>query len=263
MIDPRAVIHPTAKVAEGVTIGPGAIISEHVVIGAGSDVGPYAFIGPHTELGQHNKIYPYASVGSDPQHLGYKGEPTRLVLGDHNVIREFVTISRGTPEGRGVTTLGNHNYLMAYCHVAHDCILENHIIFANTASIAGHVHVENHANLGAFSGIHQNVRIGAYSFLGRGAKVYQDILPYMLVTGNPGVPIGLNSVGLRRHGFKSEAMLSLKRAYHLLYRRELKMEEIRIELEKLAATTPEVRHLLDMIDSSKRGIARTSRVDVE
>ncbi len=264
MIDQRAIIDPSAKIAANVTIGPFSIISANVVIDEGTEIGPYVFIGPNTQIGKHNKIFPYASVGGDPQQLGYKGEQTYLKIGDHNVIREFVTISRGTlGQHGGVTIIGNHTYLMAYCHIGHDCVLGNHVVFANTASIAGHVHIGDYANLGAFSGIHQFVRIGAYSFLGRGAKVYQDILPYMLVTGNPGVPTGLNSVGLRRHGFKSEVRMSLKRAFHLVYRRELKMQDIKIELEKLANQTPEVGHLLEMINTSTRGIARSNRVDAE
>lgn len=263
MIDQHAIVDSTARVAANVTIGPWAIIGAQVIIEEGTEIGSHVFIGPHTKIGKNNKIYPYAAVGGDPQHAGYRGEPTRLKIGDHNVIREFVTISRGTSQGRGETIIGNHTYLMAYCHIAHDCVIGNHVVFANTASIAGHVHIGDYANLGAFSGIHQYVRIGAYSFLGRGAKVYQDILPYMLVTGNPGVPVGLNSVGLRRHGFKTEVRLSLKRAYRLIYNGELKMEAIRVELEKLAAKTPEVHHLLDMINTSVRGIARTGRVDME
>lgn len=263
MIDQRAIIHPTAKIAATVTVGPFSIVGADVVIDEGTEIGPYVFIGHDTQIGKHNKIFPYASVGGDPQHLAYQDEKTQLIIGDHNVIREFVTISRGTPGGRGTTTIGNHTYLMAYCHIGHDSVIGNHVIFANTASVAGHVHVGDYANLGAFSGIHQNVRIGAYCFLGRGAKVYQDILPYMLVTGNPGAPTGLNSVGLRRHGFKSDVVLSLKRAYHLIYRRELKMDAIKQELEKLANQTPEVGHLLEMINTSARGIARTNRVDVE
>lgn len=266
MIDPRAIIHPTAKIAEGVKIGPFSIISEGVIIGEGTEIGPYVLIGPNTHMGKHNKIFSYAAVGGDPQHAGYKGETTYLKIGDHNVIREYVTISRGTPAaygGQEATRIGNHTYLMAYCHVGHDSVLGNHVVFANTASIAGHVHIGDYANLAAFSGIHQFVRIGAYCFLGRGAKVYQDILPYTLVTGNPGVPTALNAVGLRRHGFKSEVMLSLKRAFHLIYRRELKMEEIKAELAKLANQTPEVGHMLEMINTSTRGIARSNREDLE
>lgn len=261
MIDERAIIHPTAKVAADAIIGPWAIVSENSVIGSETEIGPYVFVGPNTEIGIKNKIFPYASIGSDAQHLGYKGEVTHLKIGDHNKIREFVTINRGTPDGLGVTRIGNHNYLMAYCHVAHDCTIGNHVVFANTASIAGHVEIGDYVIMGAFSGIHQYCRVGAYSFLGRAAKVYQDILPYMLVTGNPGIPTGLNSVGLRRHGFSPEATRALKRVHQLIYRRDLKMEEIRAELEKMAETIPEIQCVLTMINTSTRGIARPLRTD--
>ena len=256
MIDERALIHPSAKIGSGVTIGPWTFVDENVVIGGSTQIGAHVMIGENSSIGQNNKIYPYASIGSDPQHIGYKGQKTRLEIGNNNVIREFVTISRGTYEGPGLTCIGDNNYLMAYSHVAHDCRVGNHVIFANTASIAGHVEVGDHANLSAFSGVHQFCRIGIYCFLGRAAKVYQDILPYMLVTGNPGIPIGLNSIGLRRHGFSLKTMQSLKLVYRLIYRTNLKLKDIRIELGKLALETPEVNHLLMMINSSTRGFAR-------
>lgn len=256
MIDDRAIIHPSAKIGSNVIVGPWTLIGENVVIGDGTEIGAHVVIGENTTLGEKNKIYPYASVGSDPQHLGYKGEETRLEMGNNNVIREFVTLNRGTKEGHQVTRIGNNNYLMAYSHVAHDCRVGNNIVFANTASIAGHVDVGDHAILGAFSGVHQFCRIGAYCFLGRATKIYQDILPYMLVTGNPGVPTGLNSIGLRRHGFQRQTMRSLKQAFRLIYRADLKLDDIRIELEKLMAETPEINDLLIMINSSKRGFAR-------
>ncbi|AKQ33375.1 acyl-ACP--UDP-N-acetylglucosamine O-acyltransferase [Candidatus Coxiella mudrowiae] len=256
MIDERALIHPSAKIGSDVTVGPWTFIGENAVIGDDTQIDAHVMIGKNTVIGKNNKIYPYASIGSDPQHIRYKGQETRLEIGNSNVIREFVTINRGTYEGHGVTSIGHNNYLMAYSHVAHDCRVRSHVIFANTASIAGHVEVGDHANLGAFSGVHQFCRIGAYCFLGRAAKVYQDILPYMLVTGNPGIPTALNSVGLRRHGFNSKTMQSLKLAYRLIYRTNLKLEDIRIELEKLAVETPEINQLLLMINSSTRGFAR-------
>lgn len=259
MIDDSAIIHPSAEIAEGVDIGPWTIIGANVVIDTGTEINPHVVIGDNTEIGKNNKIYSYAAIGSDPQHVGYTGEKTRLEIGDDNVIREFTTINRGTAEGRGVTRIGNKNYLMAYAHIAHDCILGNNIVFANTASIAGHVRVGDHAILGAFSGVHQNCLVGAYSFLGRATKIYQDILPFMLVTGNPGAPNGINAVGLKRHGFSRKAIRTLKDAFNLIHRRDIKLNEIQAELQKLATDTPEINILLDAINNSTRGFARSAR----
>ncbi|QTS83713.1 acyl-ACP--UDP-N-acetylglucosamine O-acyltransferase [Coxiella endosymbiont of Amblyomma nuttalli] len=257
MIDERAIIHPTVEIGQDVIIGPWAFIGENTTIGDGTEISTHVVIGRNTTLGQKNKIYSHASIGSDPQHLAYTAEEeTWVEIGSNNVIREFVTINRGTKEGYRVTRIGNNNYLMAYSHIAHDCKVGSHVIFANTASIAGHVEVGDYANLGAFSGVHQFCRIGSYCFLGRATKIYQDILPYMLVTGNPGVPTGLNTVGLRRHGFNTEIMRSLKRAFQLIYRDNLKLDEVCIELEKLATDVPEVNNLLVMINTSTRGFAR-------
>ena len=256
MIDKRAIIHPSATIGSDVVIGPWTLIEESAIINDGTEIKAHVVIGRNTILGKKNKIYPYASIGSDPQHLSCKGKETCVEMGDNNVIREFVTINRGTKKGHSVTHIGSNNYLMAYSHIAHDCVVGNHIIFANTASIAGHVHVKDHVILGAFSGVHQFCRIGAYSFLGRAAKVYQDILPYMLVTGNPGVPSSLNTVGLRRHGFNVETLRSLKQAFRLIYRANLKLEDICYKLEKLAKKTPEIHQLLAMINAPGRGIAR-------
>lgn len=257
MIDERAIIHPTAKIGKDVTIGPWTLIGENAAIGDGTEISAHVVIGKNTTLGEKNKIYSHASTGSDPQHLlAHKDEETWLEIGSNNVIREFATINRGTKEGHHVTRIGNNNYLMAYSHVAHDCKVGSHVVFANAASIAGHVEVGDHVNLGAFSGVHQFCRIGAYCFLGRATKIYQDILPYMLVTGNPGVPTGLNTVGLRRHGFNGWTMRSLKRAFRLIYRDSRKLNEVCVELEKLAADVPEVNNLLVMINTSTRGIAR-------
>ncbi|MFW0072823.1 MAG: acyl-ACP--UDP-N-acetylglucosamine O-acyltransferase [Coxiella-like endosymbiont] len=256
MIDERAIIHSTAKIGKYVTIGPWTLIGKNATIGDGTEISAHAVIGRNTTLGEKNKIYSHASVGSDPQHLAYKAEETWLEIGSNNVIREFVTINRGTKEGYQLTRIGNSNYLMAYSHIAHDCKVGSHVVFANTASIAGHVEVGDHANLGAFSGVHQFCRIGAYCFLGRATKIYQDILPYMLVTGNPGVPTGLNTVGLRRHGFNGEIMRSLKHAFRLIYRDNRALNEVCIELKKLADSVPEVNNLLTMINTSTRGFAR-------
>ncbi len=259
MINESAIIHPSVEIAEDVEIGPWTAIGPNVVIESGTKINSHVVIGENTIIGKNNKIFSYASVGSDPQHVGYTGEKTRLEIGDNNVIREFTTINRGTAEGRGVTKIGNKNYFMAYTHVAHDCVVGNGVVFANTASIAGHVRVGDHVILGAFSGVHQNCCIGAYSFLGRAAKIYQDILPFMLVTGNPGAPIGINSVGLKRHGFSRDTIRVLKMAFNLLHRRDVELDDIRTELEKLVLEASEVTMLVDAIDNSTRGLARSSR----
>jgi len=259
VIDKSAIIHPSAEIAKDVNIGPWVVIGANVIIESGTKIYSHVVIGENTIIGKNNKIFPYASVGSDPQHVGFTGEKTRLEIGNENVIREFTTINRGTAEGHGVTKVGNKNYLMAYAHIAHDCVIGDSVVFANTASIAGHVRVGDHAILGAFSGVHQNCLIGAYSFLGRATKIYQDILPFMLVTGNPGTPNAINSVGLRRHGFSRDAIQALKQAFTLIDRRDIKLEQMRVELGKLVANTPEITILLDAINNSKRGFARPSR----
>jgi len=254
-------IHPSAKIADDVEIGPWTSIGANTVIGSGTRIGSHVMIGENTELGCNNNIYSHVCIGADPQHVGYKGEKTSLVVGDNNVIREFTTISRGTVEGRGVTSVGSHNYLMAYVHIAHDCEVGHHVVFCNLAQIAGHVCVGDYVFLASYAGVHQHCQIGAYSCLGRATKIYQDILPFMMVTGNPGVPTGLNSVGLRRHGFNGDVLRALKQAYSILYRRDMKLSQIRLELEVLAKKVPEVNMLLDRINSSTRGIARSRRVN--
>lgn len=260
MIDESAIIHPSAEIADDVDVGPWTILGANVVIESGTVINSHVVIGDNTEIGKNNKIYPYASIGSDPQHVGYMGEKTRLEIGDENVIREFTTINRGTAEGYGVTRIGNKNYLMAYAHIAHDCVIGDSVIFANTASIAGHVRVGDHVILGAFSGVHQYCLIGAYSFLGRATKVCQDILPFMLATGNPGAPNGINVVGLKRHGFSDHTIRALKNAFNLIDRRDIKLDEIKVKLEKLATGIPEINILLDAINNySTRGFARSSR----
>ncbi len=263
MIDKFAVVHPSAVIAEDVIIGPWTIIGENVEIGAGTHISSHVVIDKNTKLGKNNRIYSHSTLGSDPQHLSYAGESTWLEIGDDNVIREFVTINRGTVD-KGLTKLGDKNYLMSYSHIAHDCVVGNHVIFANTASIAGHVTIGDHAILGAFSGVHQFVNVGEYSFLGRATKIYQDILPFMLVIGNPGAPRGLNSVGLGRHGFSNDSMNVLKQAFQIIFRRGLKQIEIVAELEALIAkgSRAEVARLLEAFQASDRGIARQSADDI-
>lgn len=254
MISGQAVIHPSAKIAEEVTIGPWTEIGENVEIGAGSTVASHVRIEKNTRIGKNTKIFSHAVLGTDPQHLAYDGATTWLEIGDNNVIREFVTINRGT-SAVGTTRVGNNNYLMSYSHIAHDCQVGNHVVFANLASIAGHVRIGDYATLGAFTGIHQFVTVGEHSFLGRATKIFQDILPFMLVIGNPGAPRGLNSVGLRRNGFSQENRALLKEAYALIFKRGLKQQEALLALQNMPSN-PHILRLIEFIKSSKRGIAR-------
>jgi UDP-N-acetylglucosamine acyltransferase len=258
VIDSRAIIDPKAKIAEGVSIGPYTRIGPHVEIGEGTSIASHVVIDKNTRIGKYNKIYDFAAIGGDPQDLTPQDRETYLEIGDHNIIREFCTINRGSNKavGSGVTRIGSRNMLMAYIHIGHDCQVGSQIIFANNASIAGHVTIDDFANLGAWAGVHQFVRIGSYSFLGRGTKVGQDILPYMLVTGTPGTPNGLNLVGLRRLKLPIEIMRVLKQVYQLFYRRDLKLKEIHQELVELAKKYSEVNLFLDILDNTKRGVAR-------
>jgi len=255
-VDNRASIHPSAVIAKNVTIGPWAVIGPNVEIGEGTHIHSHVVIDKNVKLGRNNRIYPYASIGCDPQDLGYRGEETYLEVGDGNIFREFVTINRGSTSGHGVTKIGNKNFFLAYSHVAHDCTLGNEILMVNNATMAGHVNVDDHVILGAFTAIHQFCHIGAYSFLSRATEVSKDVPPYMLVKGLPGYPCGLNAVGLKRHGFSTEAMRGLKQAYQILYRRQLKFDVVLKELEALASTCSEVQSILDFIHASERGIAR-------
>ncbi len=260
-IDPRVSIHPTAKIGKDVTIGPWTVIGPHVEVGDGSKIHSHVVIDCHTKLGVHNTIYPYASIGCDPQDLAYKGEETYLEIGDHNVFREFVTINRGSVGGCGTTSIGNKNCFFAYSHVAHDCKLGNEVLMINNATIAGHVVIDDYAILGAFTAVHQFCRVGAYSFLSQATEISKDVPPYMLVKGLPGFPCGLNSVGLKRRGFSLETMRNLKQAYQILYRRNLKFDDVLSELETLAKTAPEVQLILDLINESERGIARRTATE--
>lgn len=255
-IDSRAIIHPTAILHENVTIGAFSVIGAEVEIQSGTTVGPHVVIQGPTTIGKNNHIYQFCSIGEAPQILAYRGEPTRLEIGDHNLIREFCTMNRGSKQGSGVTRIGSHNMFMAYAHVAHDCIVGDHVIFGNNAAIAGHVIVDDYAMVGPFTGVHQFCKIGAYSFLGRATKVYQDILPFLIVHGNPGVPYSINKVGLERRGFSAEKILQLRRAYKALYRQGLMLKDALTVLEGMCEHCPEVRLMIDGVLRSKRGISR-------
>lgn len=256
MISDKAIIDPSAKIADDVHIGPYSVIGPDVEIGEGSWIGPHAVVNGPTILGKNNRIYQFASVGEAPQDKKYDGQPTRLEVGDNNVFREFTTISRGTVKGGGVTTIGDNNLFMAYVHIAHDCKIGDHTTFSNNASLAGHVTVGNYANLSGFAGVHQFCNIGAYCFCAGGSIIVKDVLPFITVSGHPAQAYGLNSEGLRRNGFSADEIAILKRAYKKLYREGLSLEQAVHEIEKML---PECQHLdlmLSLIKSSQRGITR-------
>jgi UDP-N-acetylglucosamine acyltransferase len=255
VLDKTACIDPTAELDPTVRVGPYCIVGPRVKIGANTHLHSHVVIQQDTDIGASNVIYPFASIGSDPQYLDYKGEQTRLVIGDNNRIRESVTISRASSVD-GLTQVGSNNYLMAYTHVAHDCVVGNNVIFANMASIAGFVEIGDYAFLGAFSGVHQFCKVGEYSFLGRATKVVQDILPYVIVAGNPGSPHSLNLVGLRRQGFTNDKIQKLKRVLNMFIKDQLPVDQIKAVLIEMQEKTPEVQLFLKAIESSTRGLAR-------
>jgi UDP-N-acetylglucosamine acyltransferase len=255
-IHPTAIVHPGARLAEGVQIGPYSIIGEHVEIGEGTTVGPHVVIEGHTRIGRNNRIYQFCSIGSDPQDKKYANEPTRLEIGDGNTIREFCSFSTGTLQDGGLTRVGNENWIMAYVHVAHDCDVGNNTIFANNATLAGHVTVGDWAILGGFTGVHQFVRVGAHSFCGVGTVLLQDLPPFVTVSGNPSAPHGINSEGLKRRGFTSEGIMAIKRAYKTLYRNGLTLDEARKQIAEAALEQPELQQFSDFIAESGRGIVR-------
>lgn len=256
MIHPTAIIHPDARLAPEVTVGPYAVIGEHVTIGRGTTVGPHAFVDGWTEIGEENQIFHSAAVGGRPQDLKYRGEETWLRIGNRNIIREFATLQPGTVTGDGVTTVGNGNLFMAYCHVAHDCHMGNGIIMANASTLAGHVTVEDYAILGGLSAIHQFTRIGAHTMVSGGSMVGQDVLPYTVASGNRATSVGLNLIGLKRRGFSEDLLRSLKKAYKLLIRSGLRLAPALERIERELPMSPELQHFIEFARGAKRGICR-------
>lgn len=255
-IHPTAIVHPGARLGRDVEIGAYSLVGEHVEIGDGTRIGPHVVIDGHTRIGAANRIFQFCSVGEEPQDKKYAGEPTRLEIGDHNVIREFCTLNTGTAQDTGVTRLGDHNWIMAYVHVAHDCVVGHHTIFANNATLAGHVHVDDYAILGGFTGVHQFCRIGAHVITGIASVVRQDVPPFLTVAGNPLAPHGVNSEGLKRRGFSAEALAGLKRSYRLLYRSGLTLAEAQAAIANEAEALPELKPMVDFLAVSGRGIVR-------
>ncbi len=256
MIDSQAIIDPSAKIAPGVTIGPYSIIGPDVEIGEDTWIGPHVIINGPTKIGRENKIFQFSSLGEVPQDKKYNGEPTTLEIGDRNVIREFCTFSRGTVQDIGVTRLGDDNWIMAYVHIAHDCQVGNNTIFANNATLAGHVNIDDYVILGGFTLVHQFCTLGVNSFTAMGSAISKDVPPYVLVSGHMAKPFGLNSEGLKRRGYSTEAISALKKAYKLLYRSNLSFEEAKSEIDVLAAEFEEVKIMAEFLKNSKRGIVR-------
>ena len=256
MIDARAVVDPAAKIDNDVYIGAYAIIGADVEIGRGSRVEPHAVVKGPTVIGADNHIFQFASVGDDPQDKKYAGERTRLVIGDRNTIREFCTLNRGTTQDQGVTTIGNDNWIMAYCHIAHDCIVGNNTIFANNASIAGHVHVGDYAILGGFTAVHQFCRLGAHMLSSMFSYVTKDVPAYVTISGRPAEPRGINAEGLKRRNFTAEQVRNIKEAYRIVFRQARRLDEAIAELTPIAAAQPELKPFLDSLRFGSRGLAR-------
>lgn len=256
MIHPTAIIHETAVIGKNVEIGPYSIIGERVELGDDCWVAPHVVIKGPTKIGKGNKIFQFASVGEDCQDLKYNGEETFLEIGDNNVFRESCTIHRGTAQDQGTTRIGNNNLLMAYVHVAHDCILGDNIILSNNATLAGHTHIANNVIIGGLSALHQFTRVGEFAMIGGCSAVNKDIPPYFMATGNYAQAQGINSIGLKRRGFSSAAIMEIKRAYKIICRQGNTLAEARKEIEAKVESCPELKILYDFISEDNRGIVR-------
>ncbi len=256
MIHPHAIIELGAVIGENVTIGPWTYIASNVVIGDNCEISSHVVINGPTKIGQGNRIFQFASIGEDCQDLKYAGEPTELIIGDNNTFRECCTIHRGTIQDNSLTQIGSNNLFMAYSHVAHDCMVGNRCIMANNASIAGHVHVGNHVIIGGMSGVHQFCHIGDHSFVAANALVLKDIPAYVMASGHPAKPFGLNSEGLKRRGFASDTIMSIKRAYKSVYRKKLSIEEALSAIEAQGDSSSELIAFTDSVKNSTRGIIR-------
>lgn len=259
-IHPTAIIHEGAQVHPSVSVGAYSIIGANVQIGAGTQVGPHCVIEGHTTIGMDNHIFQFASLGAQPQDKKYAGEPTQLVIGDRNTIREFCTFNTGTSQDEGITRIGNDNWIMAYVHIAHDCVVGNQTILANNATLAGHVHVGDWVILGGLTGVHQFVQIGAHAMAGFASRVAQDVPPFMMIEGNPLSVRGFNIEGLRRRGFTPERLKAVKQMHKLLYRQGLTLEAAQQAMQALHSDIPEAAQdislMQDFLASSTRGIAR-------
>jgi len=252
-----AIIHADATLAPDVVVGPYAVIGAHVTIGAGTVIGPHVRIDGPTTIGERNRFVGHCSVGTEPQDLKFRGERTELRIGNDNVFREFVTVNRGTTGGGGVTTIASNNFFMAYAHVAHDCHVGAGTVFANNATLAGHVDVGDFSTIGAFSAVHQFCRVGEHAFIGGGSICTQDVLPFVKTVGNrPAKTYGINTIGLERKGFSKDTINALQRAYRILIRSKLKVADALARIEAELSHVPEVRYLAEFVRSSQRGVIR-------
>jgi len=257
MIDPRAVVDPTAEIADDVDIGAYSVIGAGVQIDSGTWVGPHVVIKGPARIGCDNRIFQFASLGDDPQDKKYAGETTRLEIGNRNTIREFVSMNRGTVQDGGVTRVGDDNWIMAYVHIAHDCVLGSQLVLANGTSLAGHVHVDDHVSFGGFTLVHQFVHIGAHAFTGHNSALTGDVPPYIMVAGSERTrPYGVNVIGLKRRNFSADQIESIRRAYKILYRSSLRLADARIELVRLAENEPVVQPMVDFLANTRRSVIR-------
>lgn len=256
LIDPTAIIDSHAELADDVSVGAFSVIGADVKIDAGTVIGPHVVIKGPTSIGKMNRIYQFTSIGEDPQDKKYASEVTRLEIGDRNTIREFTSMHRGTQQDNGVTQIGNDNLFMAYTHVAHDCIIGDHVIMANGASLAGHVHLNNHAILGGFTLVHQFTQIGQYSFAAMGSAITQDIPPFIMVGGKPTRPHGINSVGMERNGISADDIRLIRNAYKLIYKMNLRLEDAIEQMETLAGESQQLFDMISFLRNVRRGILR-------
>ena len=257
MIDPTAIIHPDADIHSDVSIAPYAIIGANVAIDSGTEVGPHVVINGPTKIGKDNRFFQFCSIGEDPQDKKFRGESESVLeIGSGNTFREYVSINRGTADGGGKTVIGNDNWVMAYVHIAHDCIIGNNTTFANNATLAGHVIIDDFAILGGFTGVHQFCRVGQYSFSAIASVIVKDVPPYVLVSGNTAKPSGLNREGLKRHGFDNDVINILRKAYKIVYRDGLTLKDALEALTELSAASKDVDLLRTFIAASQRGIVR-------
>jgi len=263
-IHSTAIIHPKASLADDVIVGPFCMVGEHVTIRKGTRLLSHVAVDGWTEIGERNEIHPFASLGGPPQHLQYKGEPTKVIIGNDNILREYVTVNRATVQGGGITSLGSKNVLMAYVHIAHDCRLGSHLIMANAATLAGHITIGDHAIIGGLTGIHQYVRVGDYAMVGGCCAIGRDVPPFMRAAGGYRAHLyGLNSVGLRRHGFSTDRIVVLKKAYDLLFRSGHKTAEaIRLARDEFKGQA-DVEQVLSFMEGTKRGISRSVTKELE
>jgi UDP-N-acetylglucosamine acyltransferase len=255
-IHPSAVISPRAELATDVEVGPYSCIGDNVTIGSETVIGPHVTIEGPSQIGERNRIYPFSTIGTPPQDIGYRGEDTHLVIGNDNTIREYVTIHRASTKEKWKTVIGDRNYIMAYAHIAHDCILGNNVLMANVATLGGHITIGDYAVVGGIVAVHQFVRIGAYSFIGGASAINRDIPPFMLASGPRAKLYGVNQRGLLRMGFSRETIDGLKKAYSIIWRQNHRLSEGLIQVKNEIKHFPELEILLDFFDGSKRGILR-------